>query len=284
MKSILITLKKDGISVVIDALDINVQKLKGFVRKNFRDFRLSLESMILPPNLLADRQEKSNRLKLVKWFIQESKIRDKSEIQSLLNSYEQKIDIYIKAYKISQDIISIRVYEYNDLVVFKLNNQFLPMISNIILNFLKRQFEIDGIYRLDKVNQELYIKTDTPLFKNNFENTINRITIIGKKVLFFYDRELIEKLLNGYKKIEKDDLSAREYISKLKNAFQTLEIDSSIKDLQLIKRRYLFLAKKYHPDRNQDRNETLQKEFEKRFILIKEAFEIIKLHLQQKSA
>jgi hypothetical protein len=282
MKSkIIMNLNKDSISVSIDSLNSNIDNVRSFVKRNFTDFKISIESIYLPPNLLANKIEKANRLKLIKWCLKEANIKDSKLIKGVLNSFEQKIQIDIKAYHVNQDIISIRVFEHNDLVVFKLHNQYLPIISNIILNFLKRQFSVDEIYRLDKENQELFIKKDTVSFQSNFERTINRGTIIGKKSLFFYDRDLVERLLQGYKKTPKEGISAREYIRKLKDAFNTLEIDSSIKDLQLIKRRYLFLAKKYHPDKNQNRNETLKKEFEKRFLLIKEAFEIIKLHLEK---
>jgi|GEM_PF-3575690 len=279
-----LNIKKDSILIDIDSLDSNLKKIKNFVLKNFKDYKSNIDSVTIETNLLASRLENENRLRLIKWFIKESKlnIENINLAKTIIKAYQQKIEIKIKQYRINQEIISIRVYEQSkEKISFRLNNDYLPMISNIILNFLKRQFTIYEIAKLDKEQKELTVFTNGVNFQEHLKNTIDKVTIIGKKVLFFYDKKLINRLLNGYSRKNQENISAKEYIKKLRESFKTLELPQGIKDMETIKRQYLKLAKKYHPDKHQNHPNRVQKDYEKKFMDIKDAYETIKLHIEK---
>ena len=279
-----LNIKKDSILIDIDSLDSNLKKIKNFIFKNFKDYKANIDSLTIETNLLASKIENENRLRLIKWFIKESKlnIENINLAKTIIKAYQQKIDIKIKQYQVNQEIISIRIFEQSkEQISFRLNNDYLPMISNIILNFLKRQFTIYEIVKLDKEQRELTVFTNGENFQEHLKNTIDKITIIGKKVLFFYDKKLINRLLDGYSRKTQENISAKEYIKKLRESFKTLELPQGTKEMETIKRQYLKLAKKYHPDRHQNYPSRVQKDYEKKFMDIKDAYERIKLHIEK---
>ena len=200
--------------------------------------------------------------------------------KKILKSYEQKIQIYIEFYKVNQDIISIRLNRYkDDILVLRVQNEFLSIISNIILNFLKRQCNPLDIIKFNKETREIYFNTKSESFAKSLNAILSRDTIVGKGVVFFYNKEYIDTLLKEAINTKKVN-SAREYILKLRKAFEILQIDKNEKDLTIIKMKYLQLVKIYHPDRHYKKSNIA--EYEQKFLQIKEAYEIIKGHFERK--
>ncbi len=278
-----IQLQKDSIVITIDSLGEDFQKIKAYVLKNFKEYNSSTDKIIIPPNLLASKDEIAKRLKLIKWFIQKSNLLEKNQIlaRKILKSYEQKIEISFELYKLNQDVVSIYLNRYkNDILVLKIQNEFLPTISNIILNFLKRQCNPKEILKFDKDNREIYFNTKSETFANSLSLILQRENIIGKNVVFIYDKEYVNSILKNVLKTKKIN-SAKEYILKLRKAFETLQIDKNEKDLTLIKVKYLKLVKIYHPDRYYEQNNVNVIEYKDKFLQIKEAYEIIKEFLQK---
>lgn len=280
-----IELQKDSIVIKIDSLGNDLKKIKNYILKNFKEYSMDIDTITLVPNLLATKEEMLKRLKLIKWVIQESKLlnKDPNLAKKILKSYEQKIKIYIEFYKVNQDIISIRLSRYKDnILVLKVQNEFLSIISNIILNFLKRQCNPIDIIKFNKETREILLNTQSDTFAKSLSAIIRRESIVGKGVVFFYDKEYINSLLKDYRRDSKKINSAREYILKLRKAFEILQVDKSEKDLTIIKMKYLKLVKTYHPDRHYKKSNT--HEYEQKFLQIKEAYEVIKEHLERRSA
>ncbi len=279
-----INLEKDSIVINIDSLGDNLKRIKSYIQKNFKEYSIDIDTITIVPNLLASKNEMFKRLKLIKWVVKESKIIQKNPnlAKKIIKSYEQKIKISIEFYKVNQDIISIRLFEYRpNILILKIQNNLLSMISNIILNFLKRQCHSSDIMKFDKENSEIFLNTKSDSFIKSLKEILNRSNIVGKRVVFFYEQNYIKSLLKDYKEDSRIKIdSAKEYILKLRKSYKILQIEKNQKDLNLIKIQYLKLVKIYHPDRHYQKENI--KEYEKKFLEIKEAYEIIKEYLEKK--
>jgi molecular chaperone DnaJ len=75
--------------------------------------------------------------------------------------------------------------------------------------------------------------------------------------------------------------SIKEYLAKIKNALEVFGVES-IYEFDTIKKEYKRLAKKYHPDLHQTKPELIKKIYQKKFMNIKESFELLEEYAKTK--
>lgn len=280
-----IELKRESIYITIDSLNPELKNIKSFIKRNFQTQKIEFDYISLYPNLLATERERENRLKLIKWFIKKSKLdRDNLKIaKQILKSFEQRIEIEILQYRVLKDSITIKISKLDrEILKFRVENRFMPLIENIVLNFIKREFEIESIVKFDKSRRELTLKFSKESARETLHKLLNRDSLVGKSVTFLYNiddiKHLIKDLkLNNYRA----NLTTREYIVKLRASYSILELKQGEKRLDLIKKQYLKFAKKYHPDRFQNSSIEKLKIYNEKFLELKEAYEMLKSHISK---
>ncbi|WP_458701701.1 DnaJ family molecular chaperone [Sulfurospirillum sp. 1307] len=112
-----------------------------------------------------------------------------------------------------------------------------------------------------------------------FENLLQKEEIIGCYVEFKYDiDEIIE-----YKKTLRDKINRKRkfnaLFSLLEDYYKVLECKSE-DSFEVVRKNYLKLVKKYHPDRVTDKNSNKMAMYIKKFQNIQEAYEMIKVHFE----
>jgi molecular chaperone DnaJ len=75
--------------------------------------------------------------------------------------------------------------------------------------------------------------------------------------------------------------SIKEYLAKIRNALEFFGVDS-IYEFDTIKKEYKRLAKKYHPDLNQNKPDLIKKIYQKKFLKIKESYELLEEYAKNK--
>jgi DnaJ-class molecular chaperone len=131
------------------------------------------------------------------------------------------------------------------------------------------------------------MKYTNPRMLKELETIIQKKSLLGKSVFFMYKQDFIGTLFKrnfSDKRSDTQSDSIKGKIIKLKDSYKALELNYLIKDLGIIKKQYRELAKKYHPDRVYSQNPQVAKEYQERFLDIKEAYETICEYIEKKSA
>lgn len=156
---------------------------------------------------------------------------------------------------------------------------------NIVQNYIKSRF-IYNLIKQDKENGILIVRTDIDGFGETLKALIEKKSIAGKKVFYIYDKNYIDSFVTtrqkSYANNQTDDL--REYMNKIRDSYLVLQLNSQIKDIDVIKKQYYKLAKELHPDNYYSQSYETFKEYEDKFLRVKEAYEILKEYVQKKSA
>lgn len=157
--------------------------------------------------------------------------------------------------------------------------------------FLKASFN----EHKDNLNDTFYVATDflkeVPLPKNERLNVFRVLVFMALIDANFNSKkqEILSQIARAFE-ISKDELdSFIKSFSNLKSSYKNLSLDEAYKilelnqnaDLNLVKKQYRNLAKKYHPD-ILNANNVSKEELEqgiKKFQKINEAYELIKKHL-----
>lgn len=136
--------------------------------------------------------------------------------------------------------------------------------------------EIDSnCYYLSLISSNLESVNNNQLTKENFLKTVYYICAKKAKK---QNLEFLNRLLKSSSKRIKIDIIKSLHVKTrdtLKNHYSLL--NSSERDsLTIIRKRYLELAKTYHPDRVVHKNKNLVKEYTKKFQKIQRAYETVK--------
>jgi len=256
--------------------DINVVIDSRFKIKNFIQFiRLSFNNLEIRNNfykIYYDKENLKNHKLLVKSIANLVKKFKKDEVlyKKLLLNYKKDITINIKTFSVTFDeetvYINVRKISSKEFELFFANPK------KAIFNYIKGLFLF---YILDLSNDKIVVSFNEET-KNIVKVLVSKNSIMGYKVSFKVDKEF------EYNKNFSVEGSIKEYLTKIRNAMELFGVDD-INDFEKIKKEYKRLAKKYHPDLHTNKPELIQKIYQKKFIKVKESYELLEDYYKKRS-
>ena len=269
MKERILEVKIDeNINVVLDSRF----KIKGFIQF----IRLSFNKLEIRDNfykIYFDKENIKNHKLLIRSIanlIKKNK-NDENLYKKLLLNYKKDVIIQIKKHQVTFDenavYIGIKKLSSKEFQIIFANSK------KPVFNYIKSLFLFD---LLDFDNEKMIINfnEDTKKIVNSL---ISKHTIMGYKVFFKFNEEDFE-----YKRHFSVEGSIKEYLTKIRNALELFGADD-INDFENIKKEYRRLAKKYHPDLHRDKPELIQKIYNKKFMRVKESFELLEEYYKNKA-
>ncbi len=250
----------ENINVVIDSRF----KMKGFIQF----IRLSFNKLEIKDNcykIYFDKENIKNHKLLVRSianFVKKYK-NDETLYKKLILNFKKDIIIKIKKYQVTFDekaiYITIRKISSKEFEIDFANPK------KAVFNYIKGLFLLD----LLDINDEKMIVNFNEDTKRIVNALIAKHSIMGYKVFFkFNDNDF------NYQKRFSVEGSIKEYLTKIRNALEIFGVDD-ISQFDKIKKEYRRLAKKYHPDFHRDKPELIQKIYHKKFMRVKESFELL---------
>jgi len=274
------TLENGSINIGIPDSHRDVEKLKIFIKNNFEEFYFGRNTIILYQDILASQKSLDKRKNMLEWLYKRS-LKDsinQSGASFISQNYKKTIKISFRAQNLSTQTTKINILKQSDnLITVSIKNE--P--TALIYNYLKAKFILHTVYQ-DRNSQFLKIKISNQKVIDELNILIQKKSLVGKRVAFTYPQELFQTSRQQASQSGED--SVKDKILKLRNSYEALELNYLIKDIGIVKERYRSLAKKYHPDRFYYINPSQAKEYEEKFISIKEAYETICRFIEQKSA
>jgi len=274
------TLENGSINIGIPDSHRDVEKLKIFIKNNFEEFYFGRNTIILYQDILASQKSLDQRKNMLEWLYKRS-LKDsinQSGASFISQNYKKTIKISFRAQNLSTQTTKINILKQSDnLITVSVKNE--P--TALIYNYLKAKFILHTVYQ-DRNSQFLKIRISNQKVIDELNILIQKKSLVGKRVAFTYPQELFQTSRQQASQSGED--SVKDKILKLRNSYEALELNYLIKDIGIVKERYRSLAKKYHPDRFYYTNPSQAKEYEEKFISIKEAYETICRFIEQKSA
>ena len=250
--------------------DINVIIDSRYKIKSFLQFvRLSFNKLEIKDNvykIFFDKENVKNHKLLIRAIANMVKKYKKDEnlYKKLLLNYKKDVVLKIKKHQITFDENSIYI------TIKKISSkEFEIVFSNPkkqVFNYIKGLFLLN---LLDLDNEKLIVNFNEET-KKIVNALISKSTIMGYKVFFKFD----ESEFNYNKRFSVEG-SLKEYLAKIRNALELFGA-SDISEFDKIKKEYRRLAKKYHPDIHRNKPELIQKIYHKKFLRVKESFELLK--------
>ena len=258
----------ENIEVVIDSRF----RMKGFIEF----IRLSFNRLEIKDN------------EYIIYFDKENIKKHKLLLQTLINMYK----------KIHQDeTISKRIaLNYRKNVVIKIKKYYVSYSNALKINIRKissKEFSIEfdrhikSVYNyikglflfhiLEMYEDKLIISFNESAKEIVYEMS-KKNSIMGYKVDFNIDESEFKFSHRNYS-IEG---SLKEYLAKVRNALDLFGVDS-IYQFDVVKKEYKRLAKKYHPDLNANKPELIKKIYNKKFMKIKESYELLEEYYKSKN-
>lgn len=281
---------QDGIIIAqIHHLHESLSNIKEFVKETFYEYYFSRSSIIIYQDLLSTKAIDKKREKLISWFIKNSKLNllNPKKADEITKNYKKQIKIEISTNSgLYQNIATIKLSKYTkDLMILEVKKD----SSSIIFSYIRSKF-IYNTSRVDKERSKILLNTSSLNFKNILEEIVSKRTIAGKKVLFLYDKTYINEFISPKKEYSSsssnssEQESIKEKIDKIKNSYIILKLNSGIKDISVVKKQYHKLAKEYHPDSHFQKSKSEIEVYQDKFLKVKEAYELIREHLERRSA
>lgn len=275
------SLGNGSINIGIPDSHRDVEKLKNFIKNSFEEFYFGRNTIILYQDIMAGQKNLEQRKSMLEWLYRRS-IKEGIEQNSntfIEQNYKKTIKLSFTAQNLSIQNIQISIQQpNNEAITISVKNE--P--SALIYNYLKAKFILHTVYQ-DRNSQFLKVRIASQKVLDELGLLVSKRTLVGKKVTFAYPQSLFQKRVGGQSEQASDE-SIKGKIYKLKSSYELLELNYLIKDMGVVKQKYRTLAKKYHPDSIYHQNPSQVKEYEEKFISIKEAYETICDFLSQKSA
>jgi molecular chaperone DnaJ len=258
----------ENIEVLIDSR----YKIKGFVEF----IRLSFNRLDIKDNkyfIYFDSENiKKHKLLLQTLVNMYKKIyHDDTITKRLALNYRKNVEITVKKHQISEqkNILNINVKKLSS--------------KEFVIEFgkdIKSVYEyIKGLFLFDVLD----LRSDNILISFNEDTKkivsqmVAKSSIVGYKINFNID-ETEFKFTHRKYSIEG---SLKEYLTKIRNALEVFGVET-IYQFDAIKKEYKRLAKKYHPDLHQGKPELIQKIYSKKFLNVKESFELLEEYYKSK--
>jgi len=267
-----ISYSREMIAVTVQEDSKTFYFLQNLIEKHFTK-KIGRKDKII---VFAKNDEKVQRryfLKLIsKIYRKKNKNSKKEELEKIKNSYNKNIKLtLLKANQITQHInITVNI-EDNYVILLHFETNF-----SILVSYLKNYFKDHLIsYRSKTKIMTIYPNSNRTV--ELLENLLAQEELLGSFVNFNYKQIEVEnykKVLNE-KKVRKNRYFA--IFSLLEDYYNILGCQR--KDpFSTIRERYLTLVKRYHPDRLNISNITLNSYYTKRFQEIQYAYEMLKIH------
>ncbi len=215
-------------------------------------------------------------LKLVgKIYMKLNKRASNSDYNNILLAQDKSIKIvHLKSNQIQQQLkIDVKI-EDNYVVVFYLSGS-----NSIFVNYLKNYFKNHLVqYRPKNYTVTIYPESSKTI--ELLEKLFQKKEIIGCYVEFNYNKKEYEQYRQNIDKKSIRKRKSNALFNLLEEYFKVLECSSG-DSFETIRKQYLRLVKRYHPDRVLNSNQTLLSHYSKKFQDIKQAYEIIKIYFEQ---
>ena len=257
----------ENIEVVIDSRF----KIKGFIQF----IRLSFNRLEIKDNyykIYFDEENVKNHKLLVSSIanLYKKHKNDENTYKKLLLNFKKDIVIHIKKHQVTFDENAVYI------TVNKLSSkEFEILFANVkrsVFNYVKSLFLLD---LLDLSEDRLVVS-----FNENTKRIITALlekhSVMGYKTVFKADRNEF-----NYSKHFSVEGSLKEYLTKIRNALELFGV-SEIYEFEKIKKEYRRLAKKYHPDLHRNKPELIQKIYQKKFLRVKESYELLEEYYKTK--
>ncbi len=257
----------ENIKVVIDSRF----KIKGFIQF----IRLSFNRLEIKDNyykIYFDEENIKNHKLLVNSIanLHKKHKNDENTYKKLLLNYKKDVIIVIKKHQVIFDENAVYI------TINKLSSkEFEILFANPkknVFNYIKGLFLLD----LLDLSEDRMVISFNENTKNIITALINKYSVMGYKTIFRADRNEF-----NYSKQFSIEGSLKEYLTKIRNALELFGV-SEIYEFDKIKKEYRRLAKKYHPDLHRNKPELIQKIYQKKFLRVKESYELLEDYYQQK--
>ena len=199
---------------------------------------------------------------------------DKQISQKIKESIDKSIKIvHLKSNQLQQQLkINMKIKD-NYAIIFSLSGT-----NSILVSYLKNYFKEHLVqYRLKNNTITIYPKSE--ITATLLEKLLNKKEIIGCYVDFMYD---IDEFLS-YKEILNTKINRKKkynaLFSLLEEYYKVLECRAE-DSFEVIRKNYLKLVKKHHPDSISHKNSNLVSHYVKKFQDIQQAYEMIKIHFE----
>lgn len=267
-----ITISSKWLLVTVEKDSVYSSAISNFLVKNF-------QNCIKLPNtyiLLSSKSELSKKKQLLLWITNVYKRLNPTTMPSYLKTIIKSYDLTLKlkiidnSNKRSQSIskyttITLKRVDESDFISLNLYPE-----SSYVKHFIKLFFKNFKLYRNSK--NELLLKLNSEDIILRVKELLNRRVILSFRVRFKYDL-YIESICLAKERAKKQ----QESLIEIELGKSILLLESNIDDeFEIIRKRYLKLAKKYHPDSVFNESKELVDEYTKRFQDIQDAFSIVK--------
>jgi len=258
----------ENIDVVIDSR----YRLKGFIEF----VRLSFNKLEIRDNeyfIYFDSKNVKKHKLLLQTLInmyRKTHKNDNTISKRIALNYRKNVKITIKKYNLSSsDILNIEIKKISSKEFSIEFSKFIKPVYNYIkglfLFHILEMYERKLIISFNENTKELVYE----LSKKN--------SIMGYKVNFIMDESEFKFSHRNFSV----EGSIKEYLAKIRNALELFGVNS-ITQFDEIKKEYKRLAKKYHPDLHRNKPELIQKIYNKKFMKIKESYELLEEYSKSK--
>jgi len=258
----------ENIDVVIDSR----YRLKGlieFIRLSFNKLEIKDNEYLI---YFDSKNIKKHKLLLQTLInIYKKTHKDESIAKRIALNYRKNIKITIKKYNLSfSDMLNIEVKKISS-KEFKI--EFSKFIKPVY-NYIKGLFLFHIL--------ELYERKIIVSFNENSKELVYELSkknsIMGYKVHFILDDSEFKFSSRNFSV----EGSIKEYLAQIRNALEVFGVET-IYEFDTVKKEYKRLAKKYHPDLHANKPELIQKIYNKKFMKIKESYELLEEYAKSKS-
>ncbi len=247
------------------------QMIDSFINKSFSKILKLSDTMIVFHNENELRKKKQ----LLFWISSIYKKVNKNVFPSFLQSIIRAENLHLKVKIVNFQksltptlILTMRKYANEDLIVIKSS----LVINKTITHFLRVFFKDSKTKNIDGYDIGVY--SDTPESIKKIKELILRKQILQFKVNCKYDF-----YVKSFFNINIKNDAPNKLNFELQKSFLLLGASKSEKFV-IVKRKYLKLAKKYHPDSVFDKEDKVIEFHTKKFQEIQEAFSNIKLYFK----
>jgi molecular chaperone DnaJ len=257
----------ENIDVVIDSR-YKIRSFIEFIRLSFNKLEIKDDEYFVyfdPKNIKKHKLLLQTLIKLYK-----KTYKDDDITKRIALNYRKNVRIKIKKHNVYfSNVLAIEIKKSS-------SKEFVIEFSKFVkpvYNYIKGLFLF---YILELYENKLIIS-----FNENSKELVYEISkknsIMGYKVNFIVD----ENEFRFSHRTFSVEGSIKEYLAQIRNALSIFGVDS-IYEFDNVKKEYKRLAKKYHPDLHRNKPELIQKIYNKKFMKIKESYELLEEYAKSK--
>jgi len=258
---------KDNIEVVIDSR-FKIKSLIEFIRLSFNRLEIRDSDYLI---YFDNKNIKKHKLLLQTLINLHKKIyHDDTISKRIALNYRKNVLIKIKKHSLYQsNLINIEIKKLSSkefVINFSLN-------IKPVYNYIKGLF----LFYILELDENKIVVSFNETAKEIVFDLSKKNSIMGYKINFMIDES---EFKFSHRKYSVEG-SIKEYLGKIKNALEVFGVES-IYEFDTIKKEYKRLARKYHPDLHQTKPDLIKKIYQKKFMKIKESYELLEEYYKSK--